>query len=170
MEHGIKELLAALDSYPQARIIITRPNADAGGWTINHMIEEYAGARKERVLFCPFLGQLRYLSALKHCQLVIGNSSSGIVEAPALKVATVNIGHRQEGRLKASSIIDCQENRWDIIAALKRALSVEFQQQLAEVQSVYGEGDASRRIKEELKHVGLEGILRKRFYDVDFTL
>ena len=133
------------------------------------MIEEYAGARRNGS-FRPFLGQLRYLSALKHCQLVIGNSSSGIVEAPALKVATVNIGHRQEGRLKASSIIDCQENRWDIIAALKRALSVEFQQQLAEVQSVYGEGDASRRIKEELKHVGLEGILRKRFYDVDFTL
>lgn len=169
-EDGIRELLAALDHFPEARIIMTRPNADAGGLTINRIIEEYVRARKERVLFRACLGQLRYLSAMKHCQLVIGNSSSGIVEAPVLKVATVNIGDRQEGRLKAVSIIDCRENRWDITAAIDRALSAEFQQQLEGVQSLYGDGDASRRIKEELKHVNLEGILRKKFYDVDFRV
>lgn len=166
IEDRIAELLAALDRYPEAHIIMTGSNADTGGRTINRLMEEYAHDREDRVFYSPSLGQLRYLSSMKHCQLVIGNSSSGIVEAPVLKKATVNIGDRQKGRLKASSIIDCQENRHDIVEAIDLALSAEFQKQLADTKSLYDDCDASWRIKEELKHVNLEGILRKKFYDV----
>lgn len=167
-EEGAGELLAALDNYPQARIIITAPNADMGGRAIRRMLEQYAGRHQERVLFRISLGQIHYLSAMKHCQVVIGNSSSGIVEAPVLQTATVNIGNRQQGRLKAASVIDCREEREDIIAALQRAVSPEFQIRLAGVQSLYGDCDASRRIKEKLKSVNLKEMVRKKFYDLDF--
>ncbi len=165
---GLTEILAALDHYPEAHIIMTGSNADVGGRNISHQLQDYAQKRKDKAFFAPSLGQLRFLSALQHCQLIIGNSSSGIVEAPALKTATVNIGDRQQGRLKAASIIDCRENRQDITAAIERALFAEFQKQLPGVQSLYGDCNASKRIKEELKHVNMEGILRKKFYDVEF--
>ncbi len=168
MEDQTRELLAALDSYPEAHIIMTGSNADTGGRTISHLMEEYARDRGDRVFFTSSLGQLRYLTAMKHCQILIGNSSSGIVEAPALKTASINIGDRQKGRLKAYSIIDCQETRRHITNAIDKALSAEFQEQLAGVQSLYGDCNASVRIKEELKHVNLSGILRKKFYDVKF--
>jgi UDP-hydrolysing UDP-N-acetyl-D-glucosamine 2-epimerase len=165
---GAGELLAALDSYDRARIIITGANGDAGGRAINRLLEEYARRLQERVLFRSSLGQVGYLSALKHCQLVVGNSSSGIVEAPALHTATVNIGDRQEGRLKAASIIDCGEDCREIKAAIDRALDAGFQRQLAGVRSLYGDCDACRKIKDELKHVNLDNLLRKKFYDLDF--
>ncbi|NPV89928.1 MAG: UDP-N-acetylglucosamine 2-epimerase (hydrolyzing) [Firmicutes bacterium] len=165
--NSTNELLTALDSFPDARIIITAPNADTAGLGMKRVMEQYAGDREGRVLYRTNLGQLIYLSAMKHCSVVIGNSSSGIVEAPAMKTATVNIGPRQEGRLKAASIIDCRENRDDIIAAINRAVSDEFQSGLADVESLYGECDASYRIKQQLKAIDLRGILRKRFYDID---
>jgi len=168
MEDSIIELLAALDHYQEAHIIMTGSNADAGGRTISRFFKEYAQARKGRIFFSHSLGQIRYLSAMKHCQAVIGNSSSGIVEAPALNIATVNIGDRQKGRLKAASIIDCEENRQDIIRAIDQGISAEFQRRLNSVQSLYGDCDASWRIKEELKRINLDGILRKKFYDINF--
>jgi len=167
-EDRVRELLAALDSYPDAHVIMTGSNADTGGRSISRLLEAYACDREGRVRFYISLGQLRFLSAMKHCQLIIGNSSSGIVEAPALQTATVNIGDRQKGRLKAASIIDCRENRQDITAAIDQALSPDFQKQLPEVQSLYGDCNTSLRIKEELKRINLDGILRKKFYDVEF--
>lgn len=166
IESGVMELLAAINDYPDARVIITGSNADRGGRAINRIMEEYARTRSDRVLFNTNLGQLKYLSVLKQCDVVIGNSSSAIIEAPALKKAAVNIGSRQKGRLKAASIIDCQEKRQDISAALIQALSTPFQEKLAGVQSLYGDGDASRRIKEKLKQVCLDGVLNKKFYDL----
>lgn len=166
---GINELLAALDWFPQARIIITGANADAGGRAINERLRAYAGNNSPRVLYCASLGQKRYLSALKHCQVLIGNSSSGIVEAPVLQTATVNIGDRQAGRLKAASIIDCRTAPAEIIKSIRLATSPAFQSQLAEVQSLYGDDDASWKIKESLKTASLAGLTRKRFYDLDFT-
>jgi UDP-N-acetylglucosamine 2-epimerase (non-hydrolysing)/GDP/UDP-N,N'-diacetylbacillosamine 2-epimerase (hydrolysing) len=168
IEDRIVELLAVLDGYPEAHIIMTGSNADTGGRMISRLLEQYAQDKEGQVFFSPSLGQLWYLSAMKHCQLVIGNSSSGIVEAPAMKKASINIGDRQKGRLKASSIIDCQETRQDIVEAINLALSAEFQKQLAGVQSLYGDCDASRRIKDELKNINLEGILSKKFYNVEF--
>ncbi|NLI91358.1 MAG: UDP-N-acetylglucosamine 2-epimerase (hydrolyzing) [Peptococcaceae bacterium] len=170
IEKDVGELLAALDHYPEARIIITAPNADMGGKTITRLLKQYALKHKEKVGFFISLGQLNYLSLMQHCQVIIGNSSSGIVEAPALKKATVNIGSRQQGRLKASSIIDCLEDRKDIIAAIDRALSEEFQNKLAKVESLYGDCNASKQIKEKLKDIDLKNIVRKKFYDLDNCL
>ncbi|MEN6389933.1 MAG: UDP-N-acetylglucosamine 2-epimerase [Syntrophomonas sp.] len=165
----INELLAALDWFPQACIIITGANADAGGRAINKRLLAYARNNSPRVLYCSSLGQKRYLSALKHCQVLIGNSSSGIVEAPVLNTATVNIGDRQEGRLKAASIIDCPTAPAEIIKSIRLAISPAFQNQLAEVQSLYDDDDTSWKIKEKIKTVNLANLTRKRFYDLDFA-
>jgi UDP-hydrolysing UDP-N-acetyl-D-glucosamine 2-epimerase len=164
---AMRAILQALDSFPEVKVVITQPNADAGGRIIMELAGEYALKHPERVLLATTLGPLKYLSAMQHCGAVIGNSSSGIVEAPALRKATVNIGERQTGRLKASSIIDCSEECADIVAALREATSVSFQAQLPSVESLYGWGSASREIKQCIKTFDLAGILIKRFHDVD---
>ena len=126
-EHEILELLAALDHYPDIHLIITGSNADMGGRRINLLMKDYAARNPERVYYNTSLGQLKYLSAMQHCQLLIGNSSSAIIEAPFLKKAVVNVGSRQSGRLKAACIIDCKARQSDIRAAIEQALSPEFQ-------------------------------------------
>lgn len=168
IEKGIKALLDALDYFPEAKMIITRPNADAGGRLINDYLESYALKNPSRVLLKTSLGQVRYLSLMKNCDIVIGNSSSGIVEAPALYKATVNIGDRQTGRLKAKSIIDCTEDTRDIVNSIHKALSSEFQTSLNNVESLYGNCNASVKIKEYIKTLSLKDILIKKFYDLDF--
>jgi GDP/UDP-N,N'-diacetylbacillosamine 2-epimerase (hydrolysing) len=114
------------------------------------------------------MGQLLYLSAIKNVDIVVGNSSSGLVEVPALHKPTVNIGERQSGRLKADSIIDCEENKKAIVEAIKKGLSPEFKTILKNAVSPYGQGDASLKIKEYLKKVSLQNILMKKFYDVNY--
>jgi len=109
---------------------------------------------------------MRYLSLMRLADAVIGNSSSGIVEAPALRVATVNVGPRQDGRLRASSIVDCSETRQDIIAAIRQVLTPEFRAALPQTISLYGESGASARMTELLATEPLPGSLRKRFHDV----
>jgi UDP-N-acetylglucosamine 2-epimerase (non-hydrolysing)/GDP/UDP-N,N'-diacetylbacillosamine 2-epimerase (hydrolysing) len=162
-ELALSALLEALDRYPTSRILFSKPNADAGGRQLARMIDEYGAGRSERVLVVTSLGQIRYLSAMKHCDLVIGNSSSGIVEAPALHKASVNIGERQDGRLKASSIIDCAEDVEAIVRAIEMALSPHFQKQVVKTESLYGGDDTSARIVAFLKQADLA--TPKRFYD-----
>jgi UDP-N-acetylglucosamine 2-epimerase (non-hydrolysing)/GDP/UDP-N,N'-diacetylbacillosamine 2-epimerase (hydrolysing) len=132
------------------------------------MIDVYASKHPGRVTVYTSLGQLNYLSAMKIMDLVIGNSSSGIIEAPALKRPSINIGNRQTGRLKAASIIDCTENSQSIISAIKKALSHEFQIMLPGVSSLYGCGHTSAQIKEFLKTVDIDTVLMKKFYDICF--
>jgi UDP-N-acetylglucosamine 2-epimerase (non-hydrolysing)/GDP/UDP-N,N'-diacetylbacillosamine 2-epimerase (hydrolysing) len=162
-EQAMSELLVALDQFTSAKVIFSKPNADAGGRVLSRMIDEYAARQGDRVFVTASLGQLRYLSAIKHCDVVVGNSSSGIVEAPPLKKATVNIGERQRGRLKATSIIDCPEESNAIVRALRLALSDAFQQTLPGTESLYGNCNASTRIVSFLKHIGDSE--PKRFYD-----
>jgi UDP-hydrolysing UDP-N-acetyl-D-glucosamine 2-epimerase len=169
-EHEILELLAALDHYPDIHLIITGSNADMGGRRISALMKDYAAQNPERVYYNTSLGQLKYLSAMQHCQLLIGNSSSAIIEAPFLKKAVVNIGSRQSGRLKAACIIDCAARESDIRAAIDQALSPQFQTQLPGVKSLYGDGNSAEKIKEILKNVNLKGILPKKFYDLDFEI
>ncbi|MDD2814228.1 MAG: UDP-N-acetylglucosamine 2-epimerase [Thiotrichaceae bacterium] len=159
-------LLNALDVFPQANIIFTKANADAGGRIINQLLEEYAAAQPERVYLTTSLGQLKYLSAIKLVDVVIGNSSSGLIEVPALHKPTVNIGERQQGRLKAASVIDSSEETSAIKHAINYALSAEFQIQLPNVVSLYGQAGASLKIKEVLKNYNLHDILMKKFYDL----
>ncbi len=165
-EHSILHLLRALDQFPDASIIFTKPNADTDGRILIEMMDEYVENHSDRVRAFTSLGQTLYLSAIKNADVVIGNSSSGLIEVPAFKKATVNIGDRQKGRLKASSVIDCEENEMHITEAIYKALSPEFQDSLCNVYSPYGEGNASRRIKEQLKAVNLDRITIKEFYDL----
>lgn len=166
----MEELLLALDEFPETRVIITKPNADSGGKAISALIDSYHRVNSDRVFVSSSLGQLQYLSALKTCSLVIGNSSSGIVEAPAINTPTVNIGNRQTGRLKAKSIIDCEANKEDIVEAIRKALSEDFQKSLETNTSLYGNSNASYRIKRFLAEVKLGESNVKGFFDIEFKL
>jgi UDP-hydrolysing UDP-N-acetyl-D-glucosamine 2-epimerase len=164
----MQELLNALDQFPGAHVIMTKPNADIGGRIISKMVDDYSRINSKRVHSSVSLGQLRYLSAMQCCDVVIGNSSSGIVEAPAIKKPTVNIGKRQTGRLKARSIIDCDASEQSIVNAIKQALSSQFKTVLATTQSLYGDCNASSTIKNFLGQVSCSKETGKVFYDVEF--
>lgn len=153
-------LLAALDQFPELQIILTYPNADDGGREIIPVLEAYAKKQPQRVLAIPSLGQLRYLSAVKHAAAVMGNSSSGIIEVPSFKVPTVNIGERQRGRSAANSVFPCTADTDAIVTTLKTALDAD----LSQVVNPYGKGDASGAILEHLKLAKLTEI--KTFYDL----
>jgi GDP/UDP-N,N'-diacetylbacillosamine 2-epimerase (hydrolysing) len=133
------------------------------------MIDKYVSKNKNRIAFTS-LGQLRYLSALKFVDIVLGNSSSGLLEAPSFKVATINIGDRQKGRVKAKSVIDCNPVKKDILRSINYSYSKEFQNILKDVKNPYGDGEVSKKIKYVLKKVNLENILKKRFFDIEFSL
>jgi UDP-hydrolysing UDP-N-acetyl-D-glucosamine 2-epimerase len=163
-EKSMASLLTALKSFPEAKIIFTKPNADTHGRIIGNMIDRFVEENSNNSVAFTTMGQIRYLSAIKHVDVVVGNSSSGLIEAPLFKKPTVNIGDRQRGRLKAKSIIDCEETSAAIISAIEKSLSPEFQKTLANVSSLYGYGNVSPKIKEILKNISLDGILMKKFY------
>lgn len=165
---GMEALIAALDGRADHGVLITMPNADAGGRRLAAMVAGFAARHPDRVVAATSLGQLTYLSAMKHCAAVVGNSSSGIIEAPALRRPTVNIGPRQDGRLKADSIIDCAADAAAIAKALQVATSPEFQAALAGVHSLYGACNASAQIHGLLKRLDLTRNRVKRFHDVAF--
>lgn len=163
--HAFAELLKALDEFPDATKIFTYPNADTRGRVIIDKVMEYVESHGESNKLFKSLGQTVYLSLMRECDVVIGNSSSGLTEAPALKKATVNLGDRQRGRLKASSVIDCQENEKSIALAIQQALSDEFQASLSGTHSLYGQGRASEKIATVLSEVNLHGLLKKEFFN-----
>ncbi|AII13910.1 GDP-2,4-diacetamido-2,4,6-trideoxy-alpha-D-glucopyranose hydrolase / 2-epimerase [Campylobacter iguaniorum] len=160
------ELLNALDELKDTNIIFTKANADTGGKIINEMIDEYVAKNSNKSISFASLGQLRYLSALKYVDMVVGNSSSGLSEAPSFKIATINIGDRQKGRIKASSVIDCEPYKLSIQNAIKQAYTKEFRQILKNTTNPYGNGNASKKIIEVLKKVNLDNILKKKFWDI----
>ncbi|WP_347988738.1 UDP-N-acetylglucosamine 2-epimerase [Methylomonas sp. AM2-LC] len=163
------QLLQALDSFQDVHIIFTHANADADGRSMSVMIENYQKANPLRVASFVSLGSLKYLSVLKQVNAVVGNSSSGLLEAPACGVATVNIGDRQRGRIAGASVIHCLPIAEEIRAAIHTALSDEFLKRLNCVENPYGQGGASEKIKDILKQVSLQDILKKHFYDVSTT-
>jgi len=165
-ELAMQALMDALDRHGDHQVLVTKPNADAGGRLLSRLVDEYALRNAGRVVAMTSLGQLRYLSAIKHCAAVVGNSSSGIVEAPAFRRPTVNIGTRQDGRLRATSIVDCAAECDAIAAALDHIATRRFERTLAETVSLYGQCDASTRIREVLKQVELGRHLRKAFHDL----
>lgn len=166
IKKSTQALLEALEQFPEYKVLITKANADSGGREINKILEEYAYKNYRRVCLRTSLGQLRYLSALKHATIILGNSSSGILEAPIFKVATINIGNRQQGRLRAKSIIDCETDKNSIVKAIKKSFTKEFSQKIKETVSLYGEGYVSIKIKEVLKKISLLGITVKQFNDI----
>jgi UDP-N-acetylglucosamine 2-epimerase (non-hydrolysing)/GDP/UDP-N,N'-diacetylbacillosamine 2-epimerase (hydrolysing) len=161
---AMQSLLDALDHFPEVRIIFTKPNSDTDGRVLGRMIDEYACRNKNRIAVFTSLGQVRYLSALKLADAVIGNSSSGIIEAPACNTPTVNIGPRQSGRLKAKSIVDCLETTESIVEGINEVLSSAFKGKLRQGASLYGYGESAMRIIKHLKQAELS--TTKRFYDL----
>jgi GDP/UDP-N,N'-diacetylbacillosamine 2-epimerase (hydrolysing) len=158
-------LLSALEKLPDTRIIFSLPNADTGGREIVRLIEDYATRHPECRAY-KSLGQQNYLSCLQFVDGVVGNSSSGLLEAPSFRKGTVNIGDRQRGRLRAASVIDCEAADEAITNALARLYSAEFQSMLGEVRNPYGDGGATEKIVAELESICLDGLLRKSFVDL----
>lgn len=161
---AMQALLDALNNFPEAKIIFTKPNSDADGRVLSQMIDEFSRHNRERVVVFTSMGQVRYLSALLFVDVVIGNSSSGLIEAPVCKTPTVNIGDRQSGRLKADSVVDCLETTESIVTAIKKALSPPFREKVKRVCSLYGHGESASQIKSHLKQASYSST--KRFYDL----
>ena len=161
-----QQLLDAIDELEDTNIIFTKANSDTDGRVINQMIDEYVTKNSHKSIGFTSLGQLRYLSALQYVDAVVGNSSSGLAEAPSFRIGTINIGDRQKGRIKASSVIDCEPNKDSILNSFEKLYSKEFQETLKTTINPYGNGCASKKIVEILKNVDLENILKKSFYDL----
>ncbi len=168
-EIQVRELICALDEYSNLNFIITMANADAGGRTINNIWIQEA-KRHNNWLVVTSLGVLRYLSAMKYSKAVIGNSSSGIVEAPSMGVPTVNIGDRQKGRMMAKSICSCQPDYRSICDALSTVLDEKYQIMSKNIESPFGDGTTSTMIEKYLLKYLRDNPLsqEKRFYDINF--
>lgn len=171
-ENQCRQFLAALDAFPEATLLFTKANSDMGGRIINQMIESYVDKRSKSgkaTRLVSALGREGYLSALRLCDVVVGNSSSGIIEAPFFGKPTVNIGLRQQGRLLAKSIISSGVESTEITEAIRHALSEKFRTQASAAKSPYDQGETSNRIVKILKSELSKGFpdgLRKTFYDV----
>ena len=159
------ELLAALGALEETHLIFTMPNADTYGRVLFEMIEQFV-IKHSNARSYTSLGQLNYLSCIKHVDGVVGNSSSGLLEVPSFRKGIINIGDRQRGRLKAESVIDCSPDQESIAVAIQRLYSKDFQLMLSNVKNPYGEGGASDRVVDTLIKVPLEDILKKRFFDL----
>ena len=164
-EDQMAELLAVLAQLQDTQLIFTLPNADTGGRALIKMVEQFVAEHANACAYTS-LGQLRYLSCIAHVDGVVGNSSSGLSEVPSFKKGTINIGDRQRGRLQASSVINCEPTRQSIAAALERLYSADFQVSLGKVRNPYGEGGASEKVVETIKHYAIDGITKKVFYDL----
>ncbi|RXK05026.1 UDP-N-acetylglucosamine 2-epimerase [Halarcobacter bivalviorum] len=165
-----QELLLAIDELEETNIIFTKANSDTDGRVINQMIDEYVSKNSKKAVCFTSLGQLRYLSALQYIDAVVGNSSSGLLEAPSFKIGTINIGDRQKGRISSESVINCKETKKEINKAFEQLYSKEFQKLLEKVQNPYGDGCSSQKIVEILKNIKYDNLLKKSFYDIGFTL
>jgi len=160
------ELLAALRPLKETGLLFTLPNADTDGLVIIKLINEFVSNSLNAIVF-KSLGQLHYLSCMSQMDGVIGNSSSGLLEAPSLKIPTINIGDRQKGRLQASSVINCRPERPYIEKAIKKLDSKKFLVVLKKTISPYGKGGASKKIVKIIKNLKSDGILKKQFFDLN---
>jgi len=157
-------LLDSISELRNTKIIFTKANSDTDGRVINSMIDDYV-ARHDNTIAFTSMGQLNYLSALQFMDAVVGNSSSGLIEAPSFKIGTIDIGDRQKGRIKANSIIACSPNKESIDSALVKLYSREFQDIANNVDNPYGDGGASKEIVRIIKDTSLDNIVKKSFYD-----
>ncbi|RJF87091.1 UDP-N-acetylglucosamine 2-epimerase (hydrolyzing) [Oleomonas cavernae] len=154
-------LLAALDAFPKLALLATAPNADPGGLAVRERLEAYVAARPGRTVLIPSLGRQAYLSAVALAALVIGNSSSGVIEAPALDTPCVNIGARQAGRLRSPGVFDCPADVGKIKAAIGKAM----RHKRGGKASIFGDGHAAQRIVSILEATDFTNLLLKSFHD-----
>ena len=161
----ISELLDALSNLQSTSLIFTMPNADGDSQVIFEKIEDYVSCNKNAYVFISLV-QVRYLSCLAQVDAIVGNSSSGLHEAPSFRKATINIGDRQKGRIQSKSVINCKPLSQDIQKAIKDSYSQEFKEHLLNVQNPYGDGGAAKRIVETISNVDLSSLIHKEFYDL----
>lgn len=161
----LKAVLKALFDKQDHLIIITAPNADPDNLTLTKLLEEFESSRDNVAIF-KSLGQLKYFSTIAQVDAVIGNSSSGIMEVPSFKKATINIGDRQEGRLRATSVIDCEADVKMIKDAIEKVYTPHFRAMLDNVKNPYGEGGSVEMIMDVLKNTNFERLCKKQFYDL----
>ena len=158
------QLLAALSLLNGVGLIFTMPNSDTNSRVLQNKIKDFCSNRPY-ANFYTSLGQVKYLSCMEHVDGVVGNSSSGIAEAPSFKKGTIDIGDRQRGRVKAKSIIECEPKCEKIFKAIEELFSQDFQEKLNEVVNPYGFGGASKKIITTLEKVSFKNLLKKEFYD-----
>lgn len=159
------ELLAALGEMDETTLLFTMPNADTEGRQLASMVADFTNRHRGAHAF-ESLGDPLYLSCMNEVDAVVGNSSSGLLEAPALGTATVNIGSRQQGRLMAPSVVSCAPDRQAIKAAIARVCSPRFKDSLSSVCNPFGTGGATESIISALEDASLAGIIMKRFHDL----
>ena len=169
VEEQFLNLLEVLDRNPKIRMIFTKANADTNGRIVNELIDKYAAQNSERACAFMSLGQKRYLSALKYCRIVIGNSSSGIIEAPSFGKPIINIGDRQKGRICADSVINCGYTQQEIQQAMETALTEEFENKARNCRNPYEKENTAANIISVIKDYLLNDKinLKKRFYDLE---
>lgn len=166
-EQQSEQLFQALRRFSDYRVVFTKANADAGGRMINQAIDAYAARYPEQAAAFFSLGYVRYLSLMRFSTAVIGNSSSGIIEAPSLAVPTVDIGDRQKGRVSAPSVLHCACSEEDIVQTIKKAVSPDFRGSLNSADNPYYKSGSSSIIAEKILAALQKGIaLQKTFYDI----
>ena len=163
-EKQVKCMTDALDNFPEIALIITGSNADAGGAEATLLLHKYA-EKRENAIFVENLGQARFLSTLSYVDFIIGNSSSGLLEAPSMKIGTVNLGNRQSGRPRAISVVDADFNQLNIEAAIRRVNSEDFKKALSGCTNPYGETGASTKIMQVLEETNFHYLNQKLFFD-----
>ena len=168
VEEQFLNLFKVLDRNPKIRMIFTKANADTNGRIVNELIDKYAAQNSERACAFMSLGQKRYLSALKYCRIVIGNSSSGIIEAPSFGKPIINIGDRQKGRICADSVINCGYTQQEIQQAMETALTEEFENKARNCRNPYEKENTAANIISVIKDYLLNDKikLKKGFYDI----
>ncbi len=166
VDESVGSVLEGIKCFPDIEFIMTKSNADQGGARINDILDSAASGIENLHVFSS-LGVQRYLSLMKYAEFVLGNSSSGIIEAPAFHIATVNIGERQRGRLQSESIINCRTSKDDIVSAIRKALTDEHREKCRKIVSPYGEGNAAEQIANKAFEIVLKGDidLKKKFYN-----
>ena len=168
VEEQFLNLLKVLDRNPKIRMIFTKANADTNGRIVNELIDKYAAQNSERACAFMSLGQKRYLSALKYCRIVIGNSSSGIIEAPYFGKPIINIGDRQKGRICADSVINCGYTQQEIQQAMETALTEEFENKARNCRNPYEKENTAANIISVIKDYLLNDKIKLiiGFYDI----
>lgn len=166
-KNTITTILTTLEKFPEIFWGITMPNADTESRTITKVLTEYVHKNPENFILYNSLGKLRYLSLMKHSVIMVGNSSSGLIEAPSFALPVVNVGDRQEGRIKAGNVIDVPKPDFKCLsAAITRALSEDFRRTIVGIRNPYGDGDASEKIVKVLKNESLGSIGGKQFHNI----
>ncbi len=164
-ENYFKNVIEALDDFRECNIIFTKTNADTEGRIINSLIDEYIIYNKNAVSFIS-MGQELYISSLRYVDLVLGNSSSGIIETPTFKVPTVNIGDREKGRIMAKNIINCNYTKTDIKRAISKGLSLDFKKKIKYMKSPYDNGETAKKICKIMQNYKIPNNTKKEFYNL----